>query len=174
MSDLTIRRASETDQQAIRALWSALLDEQAALDDRMDVADDAEERWDNDFPMWIEDETRRLFVAETEAIVGFVSARRWGPPPIYREQEEVFLDELYVRPDARRAGAGTALVSAVQEWADELGAQRVRLSVLAANEPARQFWAAQDAQPMTLTLTMDRPGAVEDQNDDEGTRKIGF
>ena len=174
MPDITIRRASEEDQQAIGTLWGTLLDEQTELENRMGVADDAQERWNNDFPMWIEDETRRLFVAETETVVGFVSARRWGPPPIYEEQEEVFLDELYVAPKARRAGVGTRLVSAVREWADELGARRIRLSVLAANETARGFWAAQDAQPMTLTLTMERPGAPDAQEDDEGTKKIGF
>lgn len=174
MPERTIRQASEDDQEAIRALWTTLLDEQAALEDRMGVADDAQERWDNDFPMWIEDETRRIFVAGSDPVVGFVSARRWGPPPIYTDQEEVFLDELYVAPEARREGVGTRLVSAVRAWADELGARRIRLSVLAANEPARGFWAAQDAQPMTLTLTIERPGASDAQADDEGTKKIGF
>ncbi len=174
MPEQTIRRATEDDQEAIGALWATLLDEQAALEERMGVAEDARERWNNDFPMWLEDDTRRIFVADADAIVGFVSARRWGAPPIYKEEDEVFLDELYVVPDERRKGVGTRLVSAVRDWADELGARRIRLSVLAANTPARDFWAAQEAQPMTITLTMDCPGAPEAEGDDEGTKKIGF
>jgi GNAT superfamily N-acetyltransferase len=173
MSTPNVRHAREDDQEAVRDLWMALLEAQAELDDRMGVAEDARDRWDNDFSVWLEDETSRIFVAETDAVVGFVSARRWGPPPIYRDEAEVFLEELYVAPDARRQGLGSALVAAVRDWADALGAHRVRLSVLAANEAGRAFWAAQNAEPMTLTLTIDCPGPDSSQ-DDEGTKKIGF
>lgn len=173
MSAPTVRRAREDDQEAVGELWLSLLEAQADLDDRMGVAEDARARWDNDFSVWLEDETSRIFVAETDTVVGFVSARRWGPPPIYRDEAEVFLEELYVVPSARRQGLGSALVEAVHDWAETLEAHRVRLSVLAANEAARAFWATQDAEPMTLTLTIDCPGP-DAVHDDEGTKKIGF
>ncbi|MFO8098591.1 MAG: GNAT family N-acetyltransferase [Salinibacter sp.] len=173
MSTVTIRRARRADQEAVGALWAALLDEQAALDDRIGAAEDARERWDNDFPMWVEDETRRIFVAEADQIIGFATARQWAPSPIYREQGEVFLNEIYVSPQARHEGIGTKLVAAVQTWADEVEAHRVRLSVLATNEKARRFWEAMEAEPLTLILTMDRPGPTSSE-DNEGTKKIGF
>jgi GNAT superfamily N-acetyltransferase len=84
----------------------------------------------------------------------------------------VYLDELYVRPEARREGLGTQLVEAVRDWSDQIGAQRIRLSVLAANDDARVFWAAQDATPLTLTFTIEQNGGEE--GDDEGSKKIGF
>ncbi|MFP4228899.1 MAG: N-acetyltransferase family protein [Salinivenus sp.] len=173
MSTVTIRRVRRPDQAAVGALWTALLEEQSALDDRIGASEDARERWDNDFPMWVEDETRRMFVAEADCIVGFVTARRWAPPPIYQDEGEVFLDEIYVSPDARQQGIGTKLVAAVQTWADEVEAHRVRLSMLAENEVARCFWEAMGAEPLTRTLTMDRPGPTSTE-DNEGTRKIGF
>jgi len=152
----------------------ALLEEQEARDERMGVADDARQRWANDFPMWITDETRRIFVAVADdEILGFASARRWGPPPVYRDEEEVFLDELYVRPSARRQGFGTQLVTAVREWAAEIEATRIRLRLLTANDDARAFWSAQDARPLMETRTIERPGPTG-PNDDEGSSKIGF
>jgi GNAT superfamily N-acetyltransferase len=174
MSYPDVRRAQMPDQEAVGRLWHRLLTEQAEHDDRMGVADDALDRWQNDFPVWLEDETARIYVAEGEGeVVGFAAARRWGPPPIYEESSEVYLDELYVRPDDRRYGYGTQLVHAVRDWADQLGARRLRLRVLVANEAARAFWSAQDAVPLSLTLTIEGE-EDEDETPDEGSKKIGF
>jgi len=170
-----VRQAQIEDRAAVGALWMELLTTQAGLDDRIGVSEDARERWENDFPMWLEDDTSRLYVAEAEdgSIVGFVGARRWGPPPIYAESSEVFLDELFVAPDHRREGYGTQLVRAVRTWADRIGAHRIRLRVLTSNADGRAFWAAQDAIPLTMTLTIE--GTAGDDSDvDEGTKKIGF
>jgi len=170
-----VRQAQAEDRAAVGDLWTALLTAQAELDDRIGVSEDARERWENDFPMWLEDETSRLYVAEADdgSVVGFAGARRWGPPPIYAESSEVFLDELFVDPDHRREGYGTQLVRAVRTWSDRIGAHRIRLRVLTANADGRAFWAAQDAIPLTMTLTIE--GTTGDAPDaDEGTKKIGF
>jgi GNAT superfamily N-acetyltransferase len=155
-------------------MWEHLLSEQEAVEHRFEQADDARARWDNDYAVWLEDETYRIFVAEADGdLAGFATAHRWGPPPIYAESSEVYLDELYVRPDARRQGLGTQLVAAVRDWSDRLGTRRLRLSVLARNKTGRAFWAQQDAQPLTMTLTIEQQAAQNDE-DDEGSKKIGF
>lgn len=174
MSHPDVRRAQPVDQPAVGDLWADLLTDQEELDDRFGVAEDARERWENDFPMWLEDETYRVYVAEQDdKIVGFATAHRWGPPPIYAESSEVYLDELYVRPEERRAGFGTQLVDAVRTWGDRIGARRTRLSVLHANEAARAFWESQEAQPLTVTYTIEGSTASETA-EDEGSKKIGF
>jgi len=168
-----VRRAQAADQEPVGDLWVRLLDEQDELEDRFGIAEDARERWDNDFPLWLDDETYRVYVAEVDGeIAGFATAHRWGPPPIYEESSEVYLDELYVRPDDRREGIGTQLVDAIHDWTDRMGARRIRLNVLSANEEARAFWAAQDAVPLTLTFTIERTG--REDGEDEGSKKIGF
>jgi len=173
MSYPDIRRAQPSDQDAVGDLWRHLLDEQAALDDRFGVAEDARDRWDNDFPLWLEDETYRVYVAEpNDEIVGFATAHRWGPPPIYAKRSEVYLDELYIDPDARRDGLGRQLVAAVQDWSDRIGARRLRLSVLSGNEEARAFWTSLEAQPLRMTFTIE--GNNREAEDDEGSKKIGF
>ncbi|MCS3698156.1 GNAT family N-acetyltransferase [Salinibacter ruber] len=169
-----VRRAQPDHQSAVGDLWAQLLEEQEAMEERFGVAEDARDRWENDFPQWLDDETYRVYVAEVDGeVVGFATAHRWGPPPIYAESSEVFIDELYVRPDDRRQGLGSQLVQAVRDWTGRIGAQRLRLNVLAANEEARAFWAAQEARPLTVTLAVEHEGA-EDATDDEGSKKIGF
>lgn len=153
--DLTIRRASQEDQKHLGELWLRFMEEQATLDDRFGVATDALERWSNDFPYWIHDEGRRLFVAEEAgAMVGFLTAQRWFPSPIYAETMEVYISELYVVPEARQQQAGAQLVTTVRAWAETLGASRLRMGVLVANEPGQAFWKQQQAVPFSVTYTL--------------------
>lgn len=174
MSKATIRRADADDQEDVLNLWLTLMDEQAALEPRLDVAEDAAERWRNDFPEWIRDETRRLFVAErTGEIVGFLSAERYTPPPVYTTPGEVYINELYVQQGARRQGLGQRLAEAVTAWADSLEAERLRLGVLTVNETGRAFWQDLGAKPLSETLTITL-GASSDRGASEAGGNIGF
>ena len=175
-----IRPARRDDRDAIGALWIAFLREQAAQDPRLGVADDALERWHNDYGMWLSDGSRQMFVAEGEGdesadeVVGFVTAEQWGAPPIYADAPEVYLNELYVTPEARRNGLGRQLVGAVRTWAEGKGAARIRLRALARNEAGQAFWAAQGAEPFSTVLTMELRPETEDKPRSKEQRRIGF
>ena len=169
-----VRRATKSDTDTLGDLWEALLDEQSDVENRLRVSEDARERWENDVPVWLSDETRRIYVAEDDGeIVGFATAHRTAPPPIYESEGEVYLDEIYVRPERRNKGFGAELVEAVTTWADHVQAERVRFSVLAKNSDARGFWESQEASPFTITYTIERT-AQEPDGKDEGIKKIGF
>jgi len=169
-----VRRALKSDVPVVTKLWESFLAEQAGEDKRLRVSEDAVERWENDMPLWLEDKTRRVYVAEREGrVVGFTTAHRTAPPPIYESQGEVYLDEIYVVSEARRNGFGRQLVEAVVAWSDRVQAERVRLSVLAENSEARSFWASHDAALFSLTYTIERD-PPQDESADEGTKKIGF
>lgn len=167
-----IRRARPEDGPRVAALWLALLDEQSRLDDRFAPAADARTRWAADWPERVRDDGRRILVAERgEALVGFVTAARWWPAPVYAGGGEVYVDELYVEPGARGEGVGTRLVEAVRAWSEASGAVRLRLGLLAANGDGRRFWARQGARAFTETHTIDlAPQASEAVKD----RRIGF
>ncbi len=80
-----------------------------------------------------------------EQVVGlalwFRSFSTWlGKPGIY-------LEDLFVLPDARRAGHGRQLLAALAEIAVERGYQRVEWSVLNWNEPAMAFYRRLGAAP---------------------------
>ena len=151
-----------------------MLAEQAALEERFGVADDALERWTNDFAHWVGDEQYRVFVAERDGdLVGFITACLWEPSPIYAGPQEVYINELYVVPEARGQGGGRRLVEAVKTWAETFPAQRLRLGVLAANAEGRAFWERLHAQPLSVTLTMalEAGGAPKKE---EKKAKLGF
>ena len=170
-----IRRARKEDQQQIGVLWLWLLDEHAAMDPRFGVADDALERWSNDFEYWLVDEQSRVFVAEQEGVlVGFVTACLWEPPPLYAVSEEVYINELYVVVGLRRQGVGRRLFEAVKAWAEALPVERLRLGVMAANIAGRGFWQRQHAQPLSLTLTIDLEQSVAPAKVEKKKARLGF
>lgn len=153
-----LRQARPADGPAVLALWLALLDDQSELEPIFGPAEDAAERWRNDYPDWLHDDTWRIVVAERdEGLIGFVTARRWAPVPVYRIAEEVYINELYVQPGWRGQGIGRRLVAAVREWAAALGAERIRVGVLAANHAGRGFWEHLGAQPLAVTMVLDVP-----------------
>ncbi|UVO51260.1 GNAT family N-acetyltransferase [Sphingomonas sp. SUN019] len=58
----------------------------------------------------------------------------------------LYLEDLYVTPDARGGGAGTALLKRLAAIAVERGCARFEWSVLDWNEPAIRFYRAMGAQ----------------------------
>ncbi len=175
MSDATIRPARPSDADTVAALWQAFLEEQTVVEERVAMADDAVDRWRNDFPLWLEDSTRKFLVVEIDdTIVGFAHAHRWGPPPILADSAEVYIDDVYVAADARGGGHGDALVEALRTWAESLNADRLRLGVLAENTTGRTFWEGQGAQPLALTYTIELEASEESDDSVRANRRIGF
>lgn len=79
-----------------------------------------------------------------------------------KEQEEsdvrlpcryVDLDTLYVRPEAKGRGIGTALYQAACQWAKEQGADRVKLMTLGENRDARAFYDKMGMREQQVILT---------------------
>lgn len=73
-----------------------------------------------------------LFVAETDGVVGFVHAH-WG-------DEEGHVLRLYVHPNHRREGVGSALLEHVQSELFDRGVERIAAMVLADNELGNAFY----------------------------------
>jgi GNAT superfamily N-acetyltransferase len=60
----------------------------------------------------------------------------------------IHLEDLYVRPEARSAGVGRALVTELASMAHRLGYARVEWSVLHWNERALAFYRSLGAEPL--------------------------
>ena len=83
-----------------------------------------------------EAEDRRFFagvIAEAEVLV----VRREGYPVAFLALQENLVGHLYVRPDAQRAGIGSALVAVAKERRPE----GLRLWTFQRNQGARAFYA---------------------------------
>lgn len=64
---------------------------------------------------------------------------RWS---VWTSAEDAWLEDLYVREEARRTGLGRALVEGAVARAREHGCKRIELDVDEDNEPARALYAA--------------------------------
>lgn len=119
MSEFLIRRASETDIEAVIALTGVWEAENITYGLRKDTPDDLE-----GCVVWVaEDENR---------IVGFAAGREDRPKrktSILDENEAYFeLEELYVLPEARSSGLGDRLFRTAEEYARGAGYRRMLLS----------------------------------------------
>ena len=83
---------------------------------------------------------------------------RWS---VWKSAEDCWLEDLYVREDARRSGLGRALVEAALERARERGCRRIELDVNEDNEAALALYAAcgflTEPKPPGRTLFIGRP-----------------
>ena len=84
----------------------------------------------------VEHDDIEFLVAEADdEVVGLASAERtWA--------DEVELHTLYVHPDRWGEGVGSALLSAVEEWAYEQGVDRIACGVFAENAVGVGFFDA--------------------------------
>ena len=85
----------------------------------------------------------RVFVAEgATGIVGFVCvlARIPETPPDEHSRPHAAVGELFVDPARRGEGIARRLLARAETHAVELGAERLRVQVLAANTPARRLY----------------------------------
>ena len=80
------------------------------------------------------------------AVVGF--ALWFYTFSTFRGRHGIYLEDLFVRPEARRAGAGKALLCNLARRCVDEGLGRFEWSVLDWNEPAIAFYAAQGARPL--------------------------
>ena len=119
MSSIPIRRASETDIEAVIALTGVWEAENITYGLRKDTPADLE-----GCVIWVAEEHGR--------IVGFAAGREDRPKrktSILDENEAYFeLEELYVLPEARSSGLGDRLFRTAEEYAREAGYRRMLLS----------------------------------------------
>lgn len=77
-----------------------------------------------------------MVAEEGSRIVGYAVGMAQEPPPIFEPELYTFITDLFVLPEFRRQGIGTALVQRVQGWGWVKGINRVSL-VAPEGSPAR-------------------------------------
>lgn len=100
-----------------------------------------------------------LGAADGDEPAGVCQVRfRWS---VWKSAEDCWLEDLFVREEARRSGLGTALVEAALERARERGCQRIELDVNEDNEAALALYEAcgfrSEPKPPGRTLFIGRP-----------------
>ncbi len=133
MSDVTVRPAIRSDAAFILAMIRELARfEKAENAVRATVADLERDGW-GETPRF-----EALIAEQAGAPVGF--ALYFHNSSTWEGRSGLYLEDLYVRPEARRSGAGRRLMARLAAIAVERGCPRLDLSVLDWN-PARRFYA---------------------------------
>ncbi len=87
-----------------------------------------------------------LLAEDAGAVVGF--ALFFHNYSTFRAKPGIYLEDLFVIPEARGKGHGKALLHALAKLAVERDCARVEWSVLNWNEPSIQFYKSLGAKPM--------------------------
>lgn len=114
-------------------------------------------------PMRRQDSTEKLMadpnsflrIAELDGrAVGIINAGIATMPdyPQKRPIKSVLVRGIVVRPEYRRRGIATALMSAVTAWAQRQGATEIQLNVYEFNRPAAAFFARLGYKPLSTRL----------------------
>jgi len=76
------------------------------------------------------------------------------------------IENLYVVPDRRREGIGTALLSHAEDALRDANVERIALDVLAENDDAREFYAHHGYDPHRLTVEKPIESDTHSKGDD--------
>ncbi len=144
MTALAVRLAAPRDLARVAALFALLIQHHAEDAARFGLARDPEEELRGTLGALLRDADRALFVAEASGgnLVGFCLARVLRRAAFFAEPLRGEIEHVFVREEARRGGAGRALVAAAFAGLRERGARRVELQVAHANAEAQAFWRA--------------------------------
>jgi ribosomal protein S18 acetylase RimI-like enzyme len=93
-----------------------------------------------------------LFLAEVEDVaVGYLACSQFTRT--YRIPARVgYLDNMYVSPEFRNLGLGSALIDAFKDWSAANGAGLIRVSAMAKNASAQRFYQRNGFTHQEVTL----------------------
>jgi ribosomal protein S18 acetylase RimI-like enzyme len=157
---MPVEVATLNDLDRILELWVALAEEQREHGTHLTVEPNRELIRES-LAQRIVDQTclvaRRAEAAgDTAEIVGFLSFdhERNG---LDRDVERGVIENLYVVPESRGEGLGTALLEVAEAALAGAGADRIVLEAMAGNDAARRFYEAQGYRPHRITYERPAP-----------------
>ncbi len=155
MSDqVTVRRATAADREAIGRLWQEMMDYHCTLDpEAFALAEDALSCWLEWFDTILPDENRAVLVAEADGQpVGYVHGTVGETPPVYAQRKHGAIVEISVTSGWRRRGVGGKLVAALFDWLRQRQLAEVRLGRPPRNPLATAFWRKMGFEPYMVQM----------------------
>lgn len=132
---MIIRLAQAADTQTLDQLMQELM----GYEQQWDPNINPEASTAGNYAQLLEQEACRLLMAqEGGQVLGYLCGFIFSSP--YHFHPMAMVDALYVRPEARGKGCGTALVESFCDMARADGAREVDLKVLTGNHTARNFY----------------------------------
>jgi GNAT superfamily N-acetyltransferase len=157
VSELVVTSAGVDRVAALEPLWAAMHAAHAAMADAVAPVRPVGESWRRrraQYEEWLAAGDTRLLVAEHAGEpVGYAVVRAQHGAATWDIGERVAeLESLSVVEARRGEGIGQRLMAAAREAADELGAHRLLVSVVHANEAALRFYTREGFSPFYVLL----------------------
>ena len=152
--EVTVRRATAADREAIGPLWQEMMDYHCTLNPEVfALAEDALSCWLEWFDTILQDENRIVLVAEVDGKpVGYVHGTVGETPPVYARRKHGSIVEISVTASWRRRGVGGKLVGALFDWFRQRGLAEVRLGRSPRNPLATAFWRKLGFEPHMVQM----------------------
>jgi len=139
----TIRPATVVDVEAVTAMWLKMADQHAAYDgQRWHWQADPAETWAKYFTDSLSRENALVLVTVDQADrpVGFLIGAAGACPAVMASRTRAEISDLFIEPNLRRAGLGTALLEKAFDLFRRRGIGQVVISVAAANTEAIRLY----------------------------------
>lgn len=141
------------------------MDLHVALDDRFELAVDADHRFRTYIETAIARDDYRVRVAEVDGrLAGFVVSCVLPNSPVYRTRWIGYINDLCVTQNQRRHGIGRLLVRDAVSWLRRSGAGSVEVYIADHNHAAQRFWRQMGARPYLQRMSID-PDALFEHDD---------
>ena len=158
LAEITIRTMTIDDSDAIAEMWLALVAFHQALDPSLPgAAPGGQHRYVRRLMERLNDPYTRTFVAEVDGrVAGFVLGMIVDlMQDIFAQQPGGFLADIYVEPEYRHQGVGTALVDALKDWFRENKIGFFEWHVAARNQDGIAFWQSVGGREVMLRMRTD-------------------
>ena len=153
---MRVRRATELDVDRIVKLWLAMMDEHQAFDSRIRLTRNAGPSYRSYVSLHLHAPNSLVLVAEDdEGVRGFCCAYICRNLPMFDPPQFGYLSDIFLEPECRDGGTGTALVERTCEWFREKGQTVLQLQVYRNNEVGRTFWHAKGFEPYFDRMWLD-------------------
>jgi GNAT superfamily N-acetyltransferase len=93
-------------------------------------------------------------------LVGIIMGSIWNYLPIYKIAQMGYIPELYVGPEYRGRGVGSALVREMERWFHEQGAEFARIETITAYERNRPLYESLGYQVFLVDMRRKLDGCM--------------
>lgn len=139
--EFTIRAGTRKDAEESARLWMQSAREHASYDHIYNTSPRAERVMRRHLAELSSTSNAFFFVAaHKERIVGFLSGELREGSPAFDPRSWASIDDVFVLPEYRSHGAGTALIEHCKRWAKDRSANGISLQVAAGNTRARSLY----------------------------------
>ena len=154
MKNMVIRKAKIDELENILLLSDELTISDLPFDKKVDVNWAHTINGQKHYEEKIKEISGVCFVAEINGkIFGYLTAAK-KEVPSFRLVKVAELENIFVKKEFRGNGAGKMLMDKFKEWAKEIKADKVAVSVFALNEKAIKFYKREGFMPQDLNLEM--------------------